>query len=167
MIIQQAVREAMRKKVKAEPADGDTVRLNGAGGGRVGGGGFEDAGSGGVSAKKEEEEEDGGMVFTSTTEFTSRLEVSMSPTQVNAIESVFFLSFFLFFSMDKKKQTISPKIKSSNSTSADVCVHSFGAPTRDNSRTNTLNWLHRRRLAGAPRHKMWYRRPPAGVLERV
>ena len=66
----------MRKKVKTEAAaaaaggeaNGDQMDVDGGGG------------SGSVPVKQEiSGDDDGGMVFTSTTEFTSRLEVRTEP----------------------------------------------------------------------------------------
>lgn len=57
----------MRKKVKTEAAEGAEANGNA-------GGSSMDVDEGGVPVK-EEISGDGGMVFTSTTEFTSRLEV--------------------------------------------------------------------------------------------
>ncbi|CAM9108163.1 unnamed protein product [Scytosiphon promiscuus] len=65
----ETVREAMmRKKVKTEAAEGAAANDNG-------GGSSMDVDGGGVPVKQEISG-DGGMVFTSTTEFTSRLEVT-------------------------------------------------------------------------------------------
>lgn len=57
----------MKKKVKTEAAEGAEGNENG-------GGSSMNVDEGGV-AVKQEISGDGGMVFTSTTEFTSRLEV--------------------------------------------------------------------------------------------
>lgn len=69
----EVVREAMSKIVKAEvgsaPEPGQTGARNGSGASSM-----EVEGGGDVSVKKEEDE---GMVFTSTTEFTSRLQATL------------------------------------------------------------------------------------------
>lgn len=70
----KVVREAMKKKVKVEVTDGEGVEANGVGAGAAGGSEM-DVVDGAVSVKKEVG--DVGMVFTSTTEFTSRLEVGV------------------------------------------------------------------------------------------
>ena len=64
----------MQKKVKVEISDMEGGLANGAGAGAAGGSAM-DVEGGAVSVKKEPR--DGGMVFTSTTEFTSRLEVGV------------------------------------------------------------------------------------------
>lgn len=63
----------MQKKVKVEISDVEGGRANGAG---AAGGSSMDGQGGAVSVKKEPG--DVGMVFTSTTEFTSRLEVGVT-----------------------------------------------------------------------------------------
>lgn len=65
----------MKKKVKMEPMETETVQFDAGSGSSsltrgVGNG------EGGSSSVKKEDQKDPGMVFTSTTEFTSRLEVN-------------------------------------------------------------------------------------------
>ncbi|CAB1112224.1 unnamed protein product [Ectocarpus sp. CCAP 1310/34] len=87
--IGEAVRDAMaRKKVKTEASEeGPKAEDDGRAGGGGGGSAMAVASGGGGVSVKEELGGDGGMVFTSTTEFTSRLEATLEERKRDSIKA--------------------------------------------------------------------------------